>query len=798
MKTREEMVVRGEKYRISVLTERLIRLEYSKKGVFVDEKTQTIMNRDFETFRFRVEEKEDSLSIVTKYLRLIYDKKEFSGEGLKINVSGNFGTTSSVWHYGDKNESLKGTLRTLDTIDGATELGEGVVSKKLWSFIDDSKSMLLVDDDFVIREDEEAIDIYFFGYGLDYKEALRDFYKLSGATPLLPRYSLGNWWSRYYKYTDESYLELLERFKREDIPFNVAVLDMDWHITDVDSKYGTGWTGYTWNKEYFKEPEKFLKELHERGYKITLNVHPADGVRAFEDSYKEFAKFMGVNIKNEDPVLFDIADKKFREGYFKYVHHKLEKQGVDFWWIDWQQGENSGKKGLDPLWLLNHLHYKDIQRDKRRGLILSRYAGVGSHRYPLGFSGDTIITWDSLNFQPYFTATASNIGYSWWSHDIGGHMNGTRDDELFVRWVQFGVFSPIMRLHSTCNDFSGKEPWNYNDIANAIIKKYLRLRQRLIPYLYTMNLKTHKDALPLILPIYYLEADNEKAYNYPNEYYFGEDLLVCPITEKGDELSKLSRVKAYLPKGYWVDIFTGIKYAGEREIELYRSLDDIAVFARLGSILPLDARKSGNEIDNPNELDLHVFAGADGSYSLAEDASELADFVEKEWRYTEFYGKAKENFLDYNDKKYSYELNIEAVKNNIADSIKKRKYNIYFHGIKEYYNLEISAGEKSISPLAISYDNKVNALVINLDNISLDKKIRINIVSKYNYNSFEIIEDKIFAMLNAAQISYDLKTVLFESIRKLEEKGVAFVMSEIYSLCDNEYVRGAIFELLGA
>lgn len=798
MKTREEMVVKGEKYRISVLTERLIRLEYSKKGVFVDEKTQTIMNRDFETFRFRVEEKEDSLSIVTKYLRLIYDKKEFSGEGLKINVSGNFGTTSSVWHYGDKNESLKGTVRTLDTIDGATELGEGVVSKKLWSFIDDSKSMLLVDDDFVIREDEEAIDIYFFGYGLDYKEVLRDFYKLSGATPLLPRYSLGNWWSRYYKYTDKSYLELLERFKREDIPFNVAVLDMDWHITEVDSKYGTGWTGYTWNKEYFKEPEKFLKEVHERGYKITLNVHPADGVRAFEDSYKEFAKFMGVNIKNEDPVLFDIADKKFREGYFKYVHHKLEKQGVDFWWIDWQQGENSGKKGLDPLWLLNHLHYKDIQRDKRRGLILSRYAGVGSHRYPLGFSGDTIITWDSLNFQPYFTATASNIGYSWWSHDIGGHMNGTRDDELFVRWVQFGVFSPIMRLHSTCNDFSGKEPWNYNDIANAIIKKYLRLRQRLIPYLYTMNLKTHKDGLPFILPIYYFEAENEKAYNYPNEYYFGEDLLVCPITEKGDELSKLSRVKAYLPKGYWVDIFTGIKYAGEREIELYRSLDDIAVFARLGSILPLDARKSGNEIDNPNELDLHVFAGADGSYSLAEDASELADFVEKEWRYTEFLGKAKENFLDYNDKKYSYELNIEAVKNNIADAIKKRKYNIYLHGIKEYYSLEISAGKKSISPLAISYDDKVNALVINLDNISLEQEIRINIVSKYNYNSFEIIENKIFAMLNAAQISYDLKTVLFESIRKLEEKGVAFVMSEIYSLCDNEYVRGAIFELLGA
>ena len=129
---------------------------------------------------------------------------------------------------------------------------------------------------------------------------------------------------------------------------------------------------------------------------------------------------------------------------FKYLHHPNERNGVDFWWIDWQQGSNSKIEGLDPLWMLNHYHYLDNKRNGKRGLILSRYAGIGSHRYPIGFSGDSVISWDSLDFQPYFTANASNVGYGWWSHDIGGHMNGIKDDELATRWVQFGVFSPIM------------------------------------------------------------------------------------------------------------------------------------------------------------------------------------------------------------------------------------------------------------------------------------------------------------------------------------------------------------------
>ena len=175
----------------------------------------------------------------------------------------------------------------------------------------------------------------------------------------------------------------------------------------------------------------------------------------------------GHDTSDEAPITFDITDPAFVEAYLGILHRRLEDQGVDFWWIDWQSGPHSRVPGIDPLWMLNHFHFLDSGRDGRRPLVLSRYAGPGSHRYPVGFSGDTVISWESLDFQPEFTATASNIGYGWWSHDIGGHFGGVRDDELTTRWVQYGVFSPILRLHSSNNPFLVKEPWAFGAEARA-------------------------------------------------------------------------------------------------------------------------------------------------------------------------------------------------------------------------------------------------------------------------------------------------------------------------------------------
>ena len=389
----EGNMVTGERYRITVLTESLFRLEYSEDGIFEDRATQMVFFRDFPQVKYRVISGEDGIEIHTSRVHLKYNEKEFSSHGLSIQVKGNLSAYHSIWHYGEEIHDLGGTARTLDEANGAIPLEHGIISRFGYSVIDDSKSQVLLEDGWIEPRKKGIRDLYFFGYGHNYKEALNDFYRLCGKTPMLPRFALGNWWSRYYKYTEESYMELMERFERENLPFTVAVIDMDWHLVDIDPKYGSGWTGYTWNREFFPDPERFLRRLHEKGMRTTLNVHPAEGVQAHEEMYQEMAEVMGVDVEAEDPVLCDPASPEFMEAYFQYLHHPREKEGVDFWWIDWQQGSNCKIEGLDPLWIFNHFHFLDSKRNGKRPMTFSRYAGPGSHRYPIGFSGDTVITW---------------------------------------------------------------------------------------------------------------------------------------------------------------------------------------------------------------------------------------------------------------------------------------------------------------------------------------------------------------------------------------------------------------------
>lgn len=607
-------VIKGENYRISVLTESLVRLEYSEDGVFEDGQTQVVQNRDFGPVACEVVETEAVLDLHTEHLHLHFEKGPFAPDRLYIELKGQYAVYGSRWHYGDQPETLKGTSRTLDEVDGAMELQDGILSKAGYALLDDSASYLYDDESGFRARSYPEVDLYFFGYGRDYLGALKDFYHLTGQPPLLPRYALGNWWSRYWPYTSQEYTDLMDRFKAEGVPLAVSVIDMDWHKTAIPARFGSGWTGYSWNRDLIPDPATFLNGLHERGLKVTLNVHPADGIRAFEDAYPMVAKRLGLDAEKEEAASFDFYSPAFREAYFEDVHHPLEDQGVDFWWIDWQQGSH-GK--MDPLWLLNHYHYLDNCRKGQAGLILSRYGGPGSHRYPIGFSGDTIVTWESLAFQPYFTSTASNIGYTWWSHDIGGHMRGYYDEDLALRWLQFGVFSPINRLHSSCNAFNSKEPWFYSSETCRLMKRYLRLRHSLLPYLYTMNVATHEEGLPLVQPLYYHYPNEEEAYEAKNQYFFGSELMVAPITEALDPVYHSASVSVWFPDGVWYDFFHDWKYEGKGKLTVFRASQDIPVFARAGAIIPMDAQpQTGVEL--PEMLDWHLFPGDNRSFVLVE------------------------------------------------------------------------------------------------------------------------------------------------------------------------------------
>ena len=616
-----EAVVRGDTWRITVLTENLVRLEYEKNGEFRDGATKTVINREFPQVPFSVKRESGKTVIDTASLRLEYDGKPFSSEGLSAVLKGQLLNHASVWHYGINRMNLKGTARTLDEADGAIELGDGLMSLEGFAVLDDSDSMGMDSEGNLTPPDGKGLDLYLFAYGWNFKAALRDFFRLSGNTPAVPRYALGNWWSRYYCYTEETYKALMNRFASEQVPLSVAVLDMNWHVTEIDPKYGSGWTGYTWNPEMFPDPAAMLKWLHDRHLKVTLNDHPADGIRACEDLYPAMAKERGIDPESGDPVMFDAASPAFLKAYEKVVLDTFEKTGVDFWWIDWQQIGGSSVAGMDPLFILNHTRWMYANRKGDVGMTFSRYGGPGSHRYPVGFSGDSCITWASLAFQPYFTATAANIGYGWWSHDIGGHMLGIRDEELAVRWLQFGIFSPIMRLHSTMSEFLSKEPWSYSKAVCGIMEDYLRLRHRLVPWLYTKANKAYEEGGVILYPVYYdwtLGWELRKVQY--DEYVFGEDMLVVPVVKPSDPDTKLGEAQAWLPEGEWVDFFSGRRYQGGQSMKVYRKLEEMPVFVRTGTVIPMDgADVLENGCPLPTDLTFRIFAGADGSGELLED-----------------------------------------------------------------------------------------------------------------------------------------------------------------------------------
>ncbi len=323
---------------------------------------------------------------------MYYDGGTFAPDTLYADIKVSQALHVSRWHFGTENaegtNNLKGTARTLDRADGEIPLENGIMSKDGYSYFDDSSSFIYdKKNDKYYPRSNDSVDGYLFTYGHAYQEELQDFYELTGKTPLIPRFALGNWWSRYHPYTQEEYKKLVETFEQKKIPISVSVIDTDWHREDdVPAKYGSPWTGFTWNKKLFPDHIKFLSWLHQHNKHIGLNIHPADGIRAFEDQYPVVAKDMNLDTESEEPAAFDLENKQFRGAYFKDVLHPLENEGIDFWWIDWQQGYSLSDKKLDPLWLLNHYQFEDIAKRKSdEAIILSRYAGVGSHRYPLGF-----------------------------------------------------------------------------------------------------------------------------------------------------------------------------------------------------------------------------------------------------------------------------------------------------------------------------------------------------------------------------------------------------------------------------
>lgn len=618
--------------RFTVISDGAVRMEYAPDGQFVDTKSFVAVQRAYPAADYRVK-RGAWIEIATPKMVLRYRKNSgpFTASNLSV-CSPKGAAVPFVWKPGMQQKgNLKGTYRTLDGYDGDTyvyderrpkmPIEDGLLATDGWTLIDDSDNFLFDGDkewEWVEkRPDDGAQDWYFLAYGHDYKAALRDFTLFAGKMPLPPRYAFGYWWSRYWAYSDKELRTLVKNFRAYDIPLDVLVIDMDWHYTDGDRG---GWTGWSWNRTLFPDPAKFLRWLDGEGIRSTFNLHPADGVRCGEDSYADVARDMGIDPASKQTVPWVSSDKKFIRSIFRRILTPMERDGVDFWWLDWQQQPTDpAVEGLSNTWWLNYVFFSDMEKNRDvRPMLYHRWGGLGNHRYQIGFSGDASITWASLDFQPYFNSTASNVLYGYWSHDIGGHHMADRiDPELYIRWMQFGALSPVMRTHSAKSAGLKKEVWNFAPEHADILRSTIRQRYALAPYIYTMARKAYDEGISLCRPMYYEWPEASEAYAFRNQYLFGDDILVAPVTAPGKE--GYATVKVWLPEGKWYEWQTGTMLDGGRTVERTFALDEYPVYVRAGAILPMYGDTVKNLNANDEEILLTLFPGGSGEFSLYED-----------------------------------------------------------------------------------------------------------------------------------------------------------------------------------
>lgn len=634
--------------RFTVIAPGCIRMEYAPRQGFVDAPTLFAANRAACWSDADITQTDAILTLDTCQLRLEYrpDGLPFSPKNLRVTFK--IGEESAEWNPESHNtRNLGGPVPTLDGWDGPRELPDGLLSRDGWYLLDDSGQPLLKNGwieqrpggmgspskdhkQFAVNTD---LDWYLFAYGTDYKSALRALSTLSGQVPMPRRHIFGSWYCRWHPYTAEQFREIVAGYKEHDFPLDILVMDMDWH-TQSDARTGfghagnLGWTGYTWNKQLLPEPEKLLQELKEDGIFVTLNDHPCDGMREHEDHYSEFFKQLPECTRANPP--FDAGDRRYMDAFFQSAHESLENQGVDFWWLDWQQNHiyNAvhGVPGLKHLPWLNHLYYQHSLRGDRRGQAFSRWGGWGDHRNPIQFSGDTTSTWEMLAFQIPFTALSGNNGCFFWAHDLGGFY-GARNPEMFTRWVQFGALSPSLRLHS-CGDHLDRRPWLWGETFETAMRAAYKLRAALIPYIYTSVRQCHDLTLPLLRPMYLEYPEAAEAYENPQQYFFGDSLLAAPIASPGTGTDLVATQKVWFPEGTWFHLLSHEKFEGDQTATVQANIDEIPVFAKGGVPIPMQPYTQRMTTTPLSKLIVRCYPGTTGSATLYEDDGQTQGYLQ--------------------------------------------------------------------------------------------------------------------------------------------------------------------------
>lgn len=740
----ERAVFQGPNYRITVLTERLVRLEYSVDGHFSDDLTTLVQNRRFSVPQFKVEQDQTYLVITTSYFMLQYLKnKPFLGpkfapdSNLKVVLL----NTDKMWFYGQAEaRNFKGGAISLDDYKGRVKFDKGLYSTDGFVMLDDSGNFEIDANGFLVKPDVNKVDLYLFMYKRDFGMCLRDYFTLTGYPPLIPRYALGVWWNREKIYNFDNTKSLVKAFNRYQIPLSVLLLSEFWHIKDAND-YNLYRTGFSFNRELFPNPEEFVKYMHDRGVRVGVNIDPSEGVRKEEDRYLNIAQEL--NIADGVTIPYNVFDKNFMALYVKHLIDPLLDLGVDVYWLDY-------KKDLEAIQTLQYYYNKDFDRMKdTRPLVLTRSPLVAPHRAGILYSGETIVGWDTLKFLPFYNSMAANKGVSWWSHDVGGYKDGIEDSELYLRYVQLSAFSPIFRFSAKRGVYYKREPWMWDVKTFTIAREYCWLRQRLIPYLYTAAYEYHKTGMPLIQPIYYTYPEIYDEPTYRNEYYFGKELFIAPITKPKDITMNRSIERVFLPKGIWYDFKTGKKFVGNKRYVVFYKEEEYPIFARAGAIIPLaNLEKNINDTNPPKSMEINVFPGQSNEFKLYEDDGITKLHEDGYYIVTS---------IDYNYLQNNYTLIIHPVEGKTEIIPRLRDYKIRFRNTRTADSVEIYLNGNLANLEYECYEDE-NDFVVDIKGVDTTKQLTVNCKGKdIEINAVRIVNEDVNSIISDLKITTKLK-----------------------------------------
>ena len=745
----KENVIIGKKYRFTVLTDRLIRLEYNPKGIFEDRPSQRVIYRKFPKVNFQVSHSELLLQIVTSYFTLDYVKeKSFyggkftPGNNLKITLN----QTDRIWYYNHPEaRNFGGITYSLDDFQGLLKLEKGFYSTDGFAVLDDSDSLILDASGNFSNREEKSMDIYVFMYKKDFGLCLQDYYTLTGYPIMLPRYAFGTWWYKNSKYTRGVLDSLLKQFNEEKIPLSAVMLGDKWHLDNDPLAFDEA--SLSGNN---------LKELAGKyNIKTGLTVNPSLKVK--EGSFTHQTIVSNVFGLKGDISFLPLTTMSLNL-YGTYGIRNWISMGLDSFVMDY-----NNIKDKSSMALLSHYFYamSSLLLNKRI-VVFARNYNMSIHRNTVIFTGKTKVDWNTLSVLPRYNSTASNSGISYIANAIGGYYGGIENFELYIRYLQLGVFSSMLVLASDDGKYYKREPWRWTITESTIIKKYLNLRNRLIPYLYTESYIYHKSGSPIIQPLYYKYPKIYDEPLYKNQYFFGSQMLVCPITKKKNIIMNRVVQRLFIPEGVWYEFESGKKYLGNKYYMSFYRDEDYPVFCKEGAIVPLSLDSTTNL---PVNMEVIIFPGNDGNYKLYEDDGISNNFKNSSFSITEF------NFKYQKD-------NYEFVINNTSNPgilPAARNYRIRFKNTKKPSSISVMSGGMTITNNC--YLEK-NDLVIDVVNISTSREFNIvlrdeNIIEN---STIRLINDDIKGILEDLEIETTLKekidTILFGDL-PIKKKRIA-------------------------